>query len=430
MFEQNRMKEFTKAVTSGSDEARSEAVRSLKECDKARWQTLPADQVDSLVEALRLQLPKKSGGVGDRMPLHLRRDVVLVLGNIGPRATAAVPALIELLKSDESLAVREAAATALGDIGEDAHAAVPALLAMLTPDCRVSLAVRVARALGDIGGADARVKSALVELWRATAASSQSQLQVALALCKLRVDAPGLIASLTAAGVSASNTGLRTAAVEALAHCGKNQIGVVPALVAASFDEDEAIQALAAGGIEKMGLTLPKAVQLCAKQLKDSPHAAETALRKAGLLSVGVLIKSLAEEEPLVRQKASEILRAIGEPAVEAVPALTKLLSDKTSEVRLAAAKALWSVTKQADAVVPALSGLLTDKIRPTPTDSEVRRRFLQSVIEALGRIGPAATGAIPSLLLSSKDENRLVRESAVRTLHQIDPVAGAKVRV
>ena len=41
-----------------------------------------------------------------------------------------------------------------------------------------------------------------------------------------------------------------------------------------------------------------------------------------------------------------------------------------------------------------------------------------------------AATAAIPSLLLRSEDENRLVRESAVRTLHQIDPVAVAKARV
>ena len=338
------MKEFTKAVASGSDEARSEAVRSLKECDKARWLTLPADQVDNLVEALRVQLPKKNGG-GDRMPLHLRRDVVLVLGNIGPRASAAVSALIELLKSDESLAVREAAATALGDIGEDASDAVPALLAMLTPDCRVSLAVRVARALGDIGASDAKVKSALSDLWRATAASSQSQLQVALALCKLRVDAPGLITNLTAAGVSATNTGLRTAAVEALAHCGKNQVGVVPALVAASFDEDENIKALAMGGLEKMGLNHAKAVTICAKQLKDAPHAAETALRKAGLISVGVLIKALADEESLVRQKASEILRAIGEPAVEAVPSLTKKLLSATRrrEVQLRGGQARLS---------------------------------------------------------------------------------------
>ena len=87
-------------------------------------------------------------------------------------------------------------------------------------------------------------------------------------------------------------------------------------------------------------------------------------------------------------------------------------------------------MTKQADSVVPALSGLLMDKIRPTPLDSEVRRRFLQSVIEALGRIGPAASAAVPSLLARSADENRLVRESAVRTLHQIEPAAAAKVRV
>ena len=189
------------------------------------------------------------------------------------------------------------------------------------------------------------------------------------------------------------------------------------------------MRAAAKAGLEKLGVPLPKAIQACVKQLKDSPHAV-TALRRTGVLGVNGLIKALEDEEPAVRESAAKILSSIGEPALEAAPALTKMLRDRCSEVRLSAAKALWNITKKPEAVVPALANLLTAKMNPAPDDGEVRRRFLQSVIEALGRMGPAAEDAVPSLLEISEDDNRLVRESAVRTLHQIAPVAAAKAGV
>jgi HEAT repeat protein len=426
MFESSRARDYVKAISNGKEEARAEAVRSLKALSTKEWLSAPADVVKPLVEALRHQLSGKDGPNGNKLPTHVRRDAAYVLGKMGTRATSSVPQLIELLKESEPLALRESAVTALGDIGEPARNAVTPLLAMLTPECRIPLAVRVARALGEIGAGDAKVRTALVDLWRSTAAASLTQIEIGLALCKLRCDPPGLVTGLANVAVAATNVPLRTAAVEALSWCSKTQVGVVPALTAASQDEDENIKALGVAGLERLGVTAPKAIQICARQLKDCPPA-ETALRRVGAPSVSVLTKALEEEEPIVREKAAKILGSIGEAAASARDALKKSLTDKCSEVRLAGAKALWNITKQPEAVVPALAGLLTGKIWPAPSDSEVRRRFLQSVIEALGRIGPPAQAAIPSLLARSKDENRLVRESAVCSLRQIDPVAVAK---
>jgi HEAT repeat protein len=67
----------------------------------------------------------------------------------GEEASAAVPTLIEQLKSDKVL-VRQNAAYALGKIGPKARDAVPALVKLLgDPDWRVRR--QAAMALGDIG---------------------------------------------------------------------------------------------------------------------------------------------------------------------------------------------------------------------------------------------------------------------------------------
>ena len=58
-------------------------------------------------------------------------------------------------------------------------------------------------------------------------------------------------------------------------------------------------------------------------------------------------------------------------------------------------------------------------------TDKEIimnatRRRFLQTVMEALWRIGPPAKAAMPALVAKSKDKNRLISESAFSALRKI----------
>lgn len=127
-------------------------------------------------------------------------------------------------------------------------------------------------------------------------------------------------------------------------------------------------------------------------------------------------------QESTTREKAARILGSFGELAIESVPALTSTLHDKDLNVRLAAAKGLWNVGKKADSVIPVLADLLEDKWAAAFEPGESRRRFLQSVIESLGRIGPPAKAAIPALTHKTKDKNRLISESALNAIKEIAP--------
>ena len=149
---------------------------------------------------------------------------------------------------------------------------------------------------------------------------------------------------------------------------------------------------------------------------------AETALRKSGPLAVPVLIEAFGEEANVTRVKAARILGCLGDLAAEAIPALTTALQDSDSNIRLAAAKALWNIQK-AEVVVPVLVHLLHKTQTADFEDGECRRRFLQTVIEALSRIGPPAKTAVPALIDLMKDKNRLVSESdSHRRMRRIAP--------
>jgi HEAT repeat protein len=427
MLDQSQLNQQIKALNSRDDTQRREAIQALKQIENSEWATIGQDVVRPLVESLRHQLPK-SQEVGAKPPLF-RQEVATILGNIGTRSEPALPQLVELLADGVPDGIREAAAGALGKIGKESRVAVDQLIHVLQSSCRIALADRVARALGDIGCADQRVKTALVNLWLYPVHSHSNQVQVAIALCKLKIDARGLLKYLTATLVANRDTSLRKAAAEALAWCSKNDIDVVPALTAGLYDDDEDVRRLAEAGMTQLKLTKEKAVYLCAHQLKDSVHA-EAALRKSGVLAVPALIEALESDEPLCREKAARTLGSIGELAVDAASALEAVLRDKHLEVRLAAGKGLWNITKNGEAVVPVLAELLGGKGPPQADTADARRMFIQSVIEALCRIGPSAKGAIPALTRKTKDENRLIRESAQRALREIGPAASKKANV
>jgi len=215
---------------------------------------------------------------------------------------------------------------------------------------------------------------------------------------------------------------LRKAAAEALTWCGKDETGAVPALLTASLgDTNEEVRQMARAGLDKMRLSHEGAIHVCFEQLGDSIHA-EDALRKSGGLAVPALIAALAAKQSAIRLKAARILGGLGEVAAEAAPALTAVLHDKDLDIRLAAVKGLWNVTKTADVVVPALVDLLEQARVGGSAAGEVRRRYLQTVMEALSRIGPSATAAVSALTAVTKDSDRNIRESALSALKAIAP--------
>src|SRR5262249_1944076 len=153
-----------------------------------------------------------------------------------------------------------------------------------------------------------RVRTALVNLWLSPSQPQKVQIQVAIALCKLQIQVQGLLKSLASTLVAGQDTSLRKSAAEALAWCGKNEVDVVPALVtAARHDKDEGVRQMAEAGLDQLRLSHEEAVQLCAKQLKESSYA-EAALRNSGQLAVPALTEALTAAEPTTREKASRVL--------------------------------------------------------------------------------------------------------------------------
>jgi HEAT repeat protein len=331
-----------------------------------------------------------------------------------------------MLKDGVPDAIRESVAKALGKIGRESKGAVDQLIKLLSHS-RAALVVQAARALGDIGCADQRVRTALSNIWLSPVASQNVQLEAAIALCKLKVDVEGLLRFLTGTLATNQEVSRRKSAAEALSFCNKNELDVVPALLTAVLkDKNDEVRQTAQTALDQLGVSQDKAIQLCAKQLKDSAYA-ETALRKSGLPAVAALIKAVASDDAAVREKAVRILGGLGEIGAAAAPALTKALQDKEMEIRLESAKALWNVSKSPDLVVPVLVELLEEKWVIAEDTSEARRRFLQTVIEALWRIGPPAKAAIPALAKKAKDKNRLVSETAISALKEIEPKVANK---
>jgi HEAT repeat protein len=402
-------------LANGNETARRQALQSLRRHGEDEWATAPREATRSLVEALKVQLLK-----GATQPF-LQKDSITILGNVGPFSKSAIPQLIELLDNSVSDTVREAAAIALGKIGKEAKAAVSPLVELLETS-RPALTAYAVRALGAVGCADGPVRSTLVNLWIPNLQLQGCTAQVAIALCRLHIAAEHLLETLTRTLVANQDFSLRKAAAEALAWCSKNDVEVVPALLTASLsDTREEVRQMAQAGLDRMGLSREKAIDLCARQLGVSFYA-EGALRKSGPLAVAPLIKALGAKEATIRVQAARTLGCLGEGAAEAVPALTKALHDTNLDVRLSVAKSLWSITKTADGVIPVLVDLLKVRRTGAREDSETRRRFLQTVMEALSRIGLPATAAIVPLTALSKDNNRHIRESAVFALQKIVP--------
>ena len=421
MMNLRQLQRQIRSLSASDENTLQEAITSLKQLESKQWEEVPGEVQRALVEALDRLLVEGRQGTRHKALPRFRHEVVTVLGRVGTAAAPAIPELTPLLARGVPDVVREAAATALGNIGRAARSAVPELLDMLTPDCRVPLAASVVRALGEIGCADQRVRSTLLSLWGLPIRWENSRFQVAIALCKLRVEAPGLIETLTSTLVGPAKLPARLAAAEALSWCGKESPGVVPALLVAMHDEDEQARAIATVALKRLRLSTTQATQICCEQL-DLCAVASTALRKSGAAAIPPLIEALRVPSATAREKAAQTLGAIGEPAAPAAEALQATLKDSQAPVRLAAAKALWSITKQPELVVPVLVQFLRGKGLPPADEGELRRTFLQTVIEALGRIGSVAKTAIPALMTTiKKDDNRLIRESADRALRAIE---------
>lgn len=343
-------------------------------------------------------------------------SVLASLGNVGPDAVPAVPAILVELSSSEDAEVRAVAANALEEIGADRKGVREALRkATADPDARVrieaALAVVKLDPLDETGTAAIRAAFADVEV-RDNAVRGLARLaprvgerfvnELAITLVDtdvmIRYGSARALEGLGAAAAPATEALARRAvgaeatldrlhAIDALAAIGSGAAKAVPALASTLQETRVPLEKMQPTG-PAINLAVHSAFALL--RIQPATPAAETVLLAAARNpkeSINDRVKAcewLARERKdpealqalvalngytngLSRREPTRALTRLGRP--EAVPALVEILSSWFQPARLEAARSLGELGPTAKPALPALH-----EAAQNPLDARLRR--------------------------------------------------------
>ncbi len=398
------------------------------------------------------------------------------LGRIG---VAAVPALIDSLKSSEAL-VRAGAAQALGWVGTDAGPAIP-LLASLLNDSDAQVRQLSSEALAGIGSESIphliAFLSSPVSRLREESARSLSHFRSAaaehaprvLAQLSAETDAPARarqieclssfgstetrFIQLTIEGLIGSDEFVRHAAVNALMRLDSTKI-TVPEMKKLLASEDPTKRERAASALERLGPGASDAMALLIQEARRSGAARSAfarALTAIGATAVPSLL--LAVESESIESMGPEhwIVRALADMGPENVEELAAALAGPGEGMRLAALEVLIQLGKEASAATSAVTALLkaeparvrarafatllaTTKltsillphIQAAMRDPDVGVRVVATA--AVAELGSAGEPCVPFLIDALQDSDRSVRLNGTKALGVLGAKAGAAV--
>ncbi len=390
----------------------------------------------------RLEAGRSVSGLEIRLPARLP-DLVAALEAGAPthEIDGGIQALIAVLGSSDPFAPRSRAAKRLGDLGPRAKDAVPALVALvkdaslLSRDAGVALA-----AIGEVAAAS--LASVL------SGPDGGRRVPAAEALARFEPLPPSARPAVVE-GARGGDPLLRVACVRALAHAKPADAATVGALVAILAARDVECLAVAFDAILELAPRDASVGEALRPYLADDEWAGH-ALRAAKALgpAAAPLVPGVLRRVRAGKGRSDDavaVLVAVGQPAVAAlvsavrqagnadavrdalfralsglrsasVLALLELAGDPDADVRARALGALAGVWPHREPVVAALTAALGD------ADAGVRR----AAVRRLGRLGALAAPATPALvgLLSSDDPE--VRHEVASALYDMGPAAGA----
>ncbi|WP_020468220.1 HEAT repeat domain-containing protein [Zavarzinella formosa] len=328
--------------------------------------------------------------------IEKRHAAINAIGQFGKAARPALPVLIEALKEP---AIRGTAAYALARLGPDAAEAVDPLIRMLT----TREGPAAANALAAIGPKAVSAVPALIKLldrestihWAAPALGKLGDAKIVVPIILKKLDSDDQ----------------RLAALHALSSMpGLNPEIVLPELLKRTNDTDPECRTAVIHALGTM--KSPKTVPALLKALDDP----ETEVRLAAVGVIGqagqdaapavpVLINFLKGKDDFLRHAAANALGRLGATAEPAIPVLMEALDDKS--IRNSAAYALGNIGPKAGAASPRLIAMLDEQ------------EFRYPAIHALSQFGPAAKEALPKLrkLLenSPEDGERMIKEAILK---------------
>jgi len=424
---------------------------------RVAWEVAPADEKEGaapeprLVEYSNVDLESEMCEA-DAVSREYRAVREAIQG-LGSDAVRALTAILENEPSD-AVGMRLDAAMALGEIGQEASAAVPALLKLLESD-DWELREGVTGALLRIAPESEVAAGAVVQAWSAVARSTTGSRRYRAVLTLGRLGPKGAGAVPLLIELLGDPT---SGAARALGQIGRAAAPAVPALADALRRPESHVRQQAADALGRSGPAARPAVTALLETLKDRrPEVRWRAAAAIGRIGsnengcIAALAAMLKDEDPQVRDRVAEALGRLGRGANQvegqveiasratraldriwplyalargserpaaAILSLANLLLHDEDTARMAACRAVGMLGPLAAPAVPALAELVGAE----------NRRVAQTAMEALGEVGPAAAEAVPQLAVALTDRNPLVRLRAATTLGLIGERAGAAV--
>jgi len=243
------------------------------------------------------------------------------LSSISDGGVEVIPALSAALEQREA---RYWACLALGEMGPQAQAAVPALIKALDDD-RPEVRLQAAIALGEIGPDAKPAASTIIKLIDDSFPSVRAAAIFALG----RIGEPSTAAAL--ANVEASTDPfVKMLATWALAklnpHDQQRLNKAIDALVAGLGDKNRDVAHLAAKALEDLRPGSDLLRPLIDKLITTKPEMADRVLSAVSSLGAGAVPHAItALKDPQRRVRGLQVLARIGPESAPAVPALTEL---------------------------------------------------------------------------------------------------------
>ena len=299
----------------------------------------------------------------------VRQNAAQGLVKLRSKALIAVPSLVKAL-DDPNDTVQYYACVALGEVGRGAADATPALLKKL-------------------GSQYVGIRMASVFAVMRTCLPQDSHLLIDL----LRSD----------------NARARASAACCLRRCGADDKNTVGALAKALGDPDAEVRRCAAMALGELGQRASRTSKELARMARTDKDAevrcaAVDALPKVipgDKVCIAVFVDALKDKDYWVRMAAAQNIGDLGSAAQSARAAVHKALEDSKPEVRVWATYAAIKLDPNGQQGVNDLLKFVTGHFPMQEKGMEGTQNFTPNMnaIAALGKIGPGATGAIPSLM-------------------------------
>ena len=376
----------------------------------------PEETVHLLIRMLKHKDPKIRIGAAEG------------LGQLGRSVKAAIAPLVECL-ADEKMRLSDC------DIFDLKHAASDALVAIGRPAIQeitqaleakpVNVRRRAAKVLGRFG---AKAKAATDSLFqRLKDPEAKVRSEAAEALGMIVPDSKRLAAELIRLAQQDEDRQIRNRAMTICFGSLKLPETTLAALAIPLLDDSDSNECCIA--VAYLANRTPHVAEEAAIQwlLKVDKRAVREAaaalLKKAGpeaKSSVPIFIEMLKDQKRSVRYSAAVMLGKIGQAAQQAVPELINLLRSKDLADQHAAVLGLTGIGREAKTAIPLLIAILKD--------GSASRDVREHTPQAIAKIGPAKT-VVPMLLeLLEGNESDEVRRLSAYALGKFGPEAKAAI--